>query len=127
MAHHETGGWGVYVGTTPEQTDTCLQLIQDEIDAVLSEGISGEELERAQGSLRGGLALSMEDPNSRMVRLGRDEISGSPHLSIDERIARLEAVTIDSVQEVAEAVYSGARVMGVVGPLEPGEFDRWVK
>jgi predicted Zn-dependent peptidase len=127
MAHHETGGWGVYVGTTPEQTDTCLQLIQDEIDMVLSEGISSEELKRAQGSLRGGLALSMEDPNSRMIRLGRDEISGSPHLSIDERIARLEAVTLDSVQEVAEAVYSGPRVMGVVGPLEPGEFDRWVK
>ena len=127
MAHAETGGWGVYVGTTPDQADTCLQLIQDEIDAVLSEGISDEELTRAQGSLRGGLALAMEDPNSRMVRLGRDEINGSPHLSIDERIARIEAVTTDSVAEVAEAVFGGPRVMGVVGPLEPGEFDRWVK
>jgi predicted Zn-dependent peptidase len=115
------------VGTIPEQTDTCLQLIQDEIDSVLEEGISAEELERAKGALSGGLALSMEDPNSRMVRLGRDEINGSPHLSIDERIARLEAVTLDSVKEVAQAVYTGPRVMGVVGPLEPGEFDRWVK
>jgi predicted Zn-dependent peptidase len=69
----------------------------------------------------------MEDPNSRMVRLGRDEINGGTHLSIDQRIARIEAVTLDSVKEVAEAVYTGPRVMGVVGPLEPGEFDRWVK
>ncbi|HEY3428414.1 MAG TPA: pitrilysin family protein [Acidimicrobiia bacterium] len=127
MAHADTGGWGVYVGTIPEQADTCLQLIQDEIDAVLEEGITAEELKRAKGALRGGLALSMEDPNSRMVRLGRDEINGGPHLSIDERIARLEAVTLESVKGVAEAVYTGPRVMGVVGPLEPGEFDRWVK
>ena len=41
----------------------------------------------------------MEDPNSRMIRLGRDELSGAPHLSIDERIARLEAVTLDDVQD----------------------------
>ena len=127
MSHADTGGWGVYVGTTPDQTETCLQLIDDELNSVVADGITPEELERAKGSMRGGLALSMEDPNSRMIRLGRDELNGGPHLSIDERIARLEAVTLDDVAEVAQAVYTGPRVMGVVGPLDAGEFDRWVK
>jgi hypothetical protein len=43
-------------------------------------------MERAKGSMRGGLALSLEDSNSRMVRLGRDELAGMPHLSTDERL-----------------------------------------
>ncbi|MGQ0849925.1 MAG: M16 family metallopeptidase [Actinomycetota bacterium] len=126
MAHAETGGWGVYVGTTPEQAGTCLQLIRDEIEKVADQGIEPDELERAKGSMRGGLALSMEDPNSRMIRLGRDELAGGPHLSVDERIARLEEVTIKDVQTVAAEFLTGTKVMGVVGPFHEGDLDRWV-
>ena len=35
MAHADTGGWGVYVGTTPDQAETCLQLIVDEVERVV--------------------------------------------------------------------------------------------
>lgn len=127
LSHTDTGGWGVYVGTTPEFSETCMQLIEEELAAVASDGITADELDRAKGSLRGGLALSTEDPNSRMVRLGRDELAGGPHLSVDDRIARLEDVDLNAVKEVAAAVYTGPRVMGAVGPFELGELDRWVQ
>jgi predicted Zn-dependent peptidase len=127
QSHSDTGGWGVYVGTTPESAETCMELIEQELADVASEGITSDELDRAKGALRGGLALSTEDPNSRMVRLGRDELSGSPHLSVDDRIARLEDVTLEAVKDVAGAVYTGSRVLGAVGPFEPGELDRWVQ
>ena len=127
LAHSDTGGWGVYVGTTPDFSETCMQLIEEELAAVVAEGITADELERAKGSLRGGLALSTEDPNSRMVRLGRDELTGGPHLSIDDRIARLEDVDLEAVKEVAGVVYTGPRVMGAVGPFEMGDLDRWVQ
>jgi predicted Zn-dependent peptidase len=127
MAHADAGGWGVYVGTTPDQAETCLQLIEDELQRLVRDGITAAELARAKGSMRGGLALSMEDPNSRMVRLGRDEVSGSPHLSIDERIARVEAVTLDDVKNIAQAVLTGPKVIGAVGPFKDGDLDRWVE
>jgi predicted Zn-dependent peptidase len=95
-----------------------LELVRSEIDAVVSDGITADELRRAKGSIRGGLALAMEDANSRMVRLGRDEMVGAPHLSVDERIARVEAVTLDDVQAVAAEVLTGPRVVGAVGPLD---------
>ena len=126
LAHADTGAWGVYVGTTPDQAETCLGLIEDEINAVVDEGITEEELERAKGNMRGGLAISMEDANSRMIRLGRDELSGAPHLSIDERLARLDAVSATEVLTVARAILRGRRVMGAVGPFKEGDLDRWV-
>jgi predicted Zn-dependent peptidase len=126
MAHADTGGWGVYVGTTPDQAETCLQLIVDEVNRMVTDGVTAAELERAKGSMRGGLALAMEDPNSRMIRLGRDELNGAPHLSIDERIARLDAVTLEHVQSVAQSVLTGTRVMGAVGPFKDGDLDKWV-
>lgn len=127
LAYADNGAWGVHVGTTPHQTDTALTVIREELAKVVEEGITDEELVRAKGSMRGGLALSLEDSNSRMVRLGRDELAGMPHLSVDERLAKLEAVDLDAVRSVAADLYGAStRVMGAVGPFENGELDRYL-
>ncbi|MGA7097939.1 MAG: insulinase family protein, partial [Acidimicrobiia bacterium] len=93
---------------------------------VAEEGITPAELERAKGSMRGGLALALEDPNSRMVRLGRDELVGMPHLSVDERLAKLDAVTLDDVQVVAADLYGEQRMIGAVGPFDEGDLDQYL-
>lgn len=126
MAYADTGAWGVYVGTTPNQTDTVMTVIREELAMVVEEGITNDELERARGSMRGGLALALEDPNSRMVRLGRDELAGMPHLSVDERLAKLEAVTLEDVQSIARDLYTGQRMIGAVGPYDEGELDQYL-
>ena len=122
LAYADAGAWGVYVGTTPSQADTALNVIRDELAKVVAEGITPDELERAKGSMRGGLALSLEDPNSRMVRLGRDELSGMPHLSVDERLEKLEAVTLEDVQSIATDLFTGERVIGAVGPFDESDL-----
>lgn len=128
LAYADSGAWGVHVGTTPHQTDTALTVIRDELAKVVEDGITPEELERAKGSMRGGLALSLEDSNSRMVRLGRDELAGMPHFSVDERLEKLEAVDLEMVQSVAAEIYGApTRVMGAVGPFDEGELDTYLE
>ncbi len=127
LSYADNGAWGVHVGTTPTQTDTALSVIREELAKVVADGITEEELERAKGSMRGGLALALEDSNSRMVRLGRDELSGMPHLSVDERLAKVEAVSLDDVKDVASQIYGGpTRVLGAVGPFEQSELDDYL-
>jgi predicted Zn-dependent peptidase len=126
LAYADAGAWGVYVGTTPSQTDTTLKVIRDELDKVMEEGVTDAELERAKGSMRGGLALSLEDSNSRMIRLGRDELAGMPHLSTDERLERLDAVTREDVRNVAREMYSAERLIGAVGPFEPSDLEPYL-
>lgn len=126
MSHADAGAWGVYVGTTPSQTPVALEVIDAELEKVVASGISEEELERAKGAIRGGLALAMEEANSRMVRLGRDELAGAPHYSVDERLAQIDAVTRFEVHTVAEEILSGPRVIGAVGPFAEGDLDRFL-
>jgi len=126
-AYADSGAWGVYVGTTPSQTDTALNVIRAELAKVVEEGITREELERAKGSMRGGLALSLEDANSRMSRLGRDELTGMPHLSVDEMLKRLEAVDLEAVKAVASDIYGAEpRVIGAVGPFDPDDLEPYL-
>ncbi|MGB7861338.1 MAG: pitrilysin family protein [Acidimicrobiia bacterium] len=123
LSYADNGAWGVYVGTTPSQTDTAMNIIREELSKVVEDGITSAELERAKGSMRGGLALSMEDANSRMVRLGRDELAGMPHLSVGERLDKLDSIDLDHVKAVAGDLYgSETRMIGAVGPFEESDL-----
>lgn len=126
-AYADAGAWGVYAGTTPDQADTVFELIHAELDEVVSSGITTDELERARGAMRGGLALAMEDAASRMVRLGRAELIGFEHLSVDERIERIEAVTLADVQTVAETMLTGPKVIGAVGPFNNSDLEKHLR
>lgn len=124
--HAESGIYGVYVGTTPSQTGEVLSLVNAELARVIEEGITASELERAKSYTKGSLVLSAEDPNGRMVRLGRDEITGMEHLSLDETLARFEAVNLDDVHAVAKEVLGGPRVLGAVGPFTEADLAEYV-
>ena len=122
MPFTETGAWGVYVGTTPATVPEVMEILITEIVAMAERGVTEAELERAKGHMRGSLALSMEDTQTRMVRLGRNHLCGLPQLSLDERLARIDRITAGEVLEVAGRVLRGPLVMGAVGPLDSADL-----
>ena len=122
----ETGAWGFYVGTTPATAHTVMEILTEELQRLVTDGVTEEELERAKGHMRGALALAMEDTNTRMIRLGRNHIFGLPHLSLDERLARIEAMTRSELADNAARTIQGPRVMGAVGPFESEEFEEYL-
>jgi predicted Zn-dependent peptidase len=126
-SYADTGAWGVYAGTTPDQVGTVLDLIHVELEKMVVDGITDQELERARGAMRGSLALASEDPNSRMIRLGRDELIGSPHLSVGERLAKVEAVTPDDIRAVAQSLLTGPKVIGAVGPFGAADVEAYLR
>jgi predicted Zn-dependent peptidase len=67
--------------------------------------------------------MSLETSASRMRRLGRSELVEGEIPSIDEIVARVDAVEAADVARVVERVIkSGGRSLAVVGPHEPGDF-----
>ena len=127
MPFADTGATAVYVGTTPSQTDEVLKLVREELDKIMSDGVTEAELGRAKGNVKGSLAMSMEESNSRMTRLGRDELTEMEHLSVDDVVSRIEAVTNDDVIAVSREVYSGPKVMGAVGPFDSADLEEFVQ
>jgi predicted Zn-dependent peptidase len=93
----------------------------------MADGITPEEMERAKGNVEGSLALSLEDTNGRMTQLGRQETTSVEHLSVDEIVAKIEALTNDDIIEAARQVYDGPYVLGLVGPFEESDFGELVR
>ncbi|MDN4172911.1 pitrilysin family protein [Nocardioides sp. SOB77] len=115
-SHADSGLVGVAVGCLPAKYDEVLATVRAELARVAAEGIDAEELARGKGQLRGGLVLGLEDSASRMSRLGKAELVHDELLSIDEVIARIDAVTLDEVRAVAAEVFARPEVLAVVGP-----------
>jgi predicted Zn-dependent peptidase len=125
MPFVDTGASAVYVGTTPDQTEEVLKIIRNQIEEMVELGLTEDELLRAKGHVKGSLALGLEDANSRMNRIGRTEIIGLEHLTVDETVERLGAVTNDEIKEVAAHAYSGPYVIGAVGPFEAAQLEEF--
>lgn len=120
----ETGLLAVYAGSKPENASSVLELIKEEMGNILEKGITGEELERAKGHIKGNLVLSLEDSGSRMTRLGKAEICGGEILTLDELLARMDAVTVDDVMHLAHQLFAPRKlVAAIIGPFGDREIQ----
>lgn len=119
----DTGSFAVYAGTTPQNAHTVIELVREQVGSVIEDGITEAELERAKGHSKGALVLSSEDPGSRMSRLGRQQLTTGEIMSIDELIARYEAVGMDDIARVTQTVLDGPSLTTVVGPFDEDAFE----
>jgi predicted Zn-dependent peptidase len=116
--HAETGMWGVYVGCLPAKADEVLAICQEEIAKVVAGGLTGAELERGKGQLRGSIVLGLEDPSSRMSRLGKAELVYPRLEPVEEILASIGAVGHDDVRRVAAEILDRPKALAVVGPFD---------
>jgi predicted Zn-dependent peptidase len=116
--HAGAGLWGVYAGCLPAKADDVLSICRDEIAKVISGGLTDEELSRGKGQLRGSIVLGLEDPSSRMSRLGKSELVYPALEPVEDILASVDAVSHDDVREVAAAVLGQAKALAVVGPFD---------
>ena len=106
--YQDTGQVGIYVGTREDNVVEALSVIGGELARVRDERVGEDELRRAREHVKGRLALSMESTGARMNRLGRSVLMGTPLLSLDETIERLEAVTREDLERLAGELYPPA-------------------
>jgi predicted Zn-dependent peptidase len=119
--HADTGIWGVYAGCLPAKADEVLAICQEEIAKVISGGLTDEEMERGKGQLRGSIVLGLEDPSSRMSRLGKAELVYPALEPVDEILAAIGAVTHEQVRAVATEILARPKVLAVAGPFDDAE------
>jgi predicted Zn-dependent peptidase len=98
-----------------------LAICLSEVDKIVSGGLTDAELDRGKGQMRGSIVLGLEDPSSRMSRLGKSELVYPKLEPVDETLAAIEAVSHDDVRAVAAEVLTRPKALAVVGPFDDGD------
>jgi predicted Zn-dependent peptidase len=102
----DSGLVGLYVGTREDNVEEACEVIGSELGSLTAEGITGDELSRAKESVKGRMVLSSESTGARMSRIARSVLFDTELLSLDEMLARVDAVTQDDVAELARDLYA---------------------
>ncbi len=113
----DTGDFAVYAGTRPDNAAEVIGLINTEVDRLVADGVTADELDRVRESIKGQMILGLESTRSRMTRLGKTEITGAELLSLDEIIERLDAVTLDGLDTLAGRIFGASRALAVIAPF----------
>lgn len=114
-SHADTGLFTIYAGTAPKQTQEVLDLTLQVLGDLAVQGLSNEELRKGKEQLKGNLILGLESTGSRMNRLGKNELMLGKHYTLDEIIARIEAITMEDVSFVLQRMLSQPFAVSMVG------------
>lgn len=117
-SYSDAGTFAVYAGCAPERLDEVATVVRGVLADVAASGLTHAEVVRAQGNLRGGLVLGLEDTSSRMNRLGRSEIDHGRQRSVGESLDRIAAVTTEQVAALARELLAAPLTVAVVGPYD---------
>ena len=116
-SYSDSGAWSIYAGTMPRHAATVRSLIDDELARLVAGGITDDELAIAKGFLTGSYEMSLEDSGARMARIGGMLVTMGEVRSVEDQLARWEAVTHDDVRRVIATVYAARPPLTVaLGP-----------
>ena len=115
----ECGMVAMYVGTREDNVEEACRIIGEELARLGSDGVSADELERAKEHVKGRMVLGLEATAARMSRISRATLFDVPLLSLDEMLARVDAVTLDDLSKLAGELYDPAKLSAAcIGPSE---------
>jgi len=107
-----TGQVGLYLGTRPDNVEKALRVVADELERFRESPATPEELERSKENVKGRVVLALESTTARMNRLGSSVLGDLPLLSVDELVERIDAVTVEDLQQMAAELFAPERLSG---------------
>jgi predicted Zn-dependent peptidase len=123
--YRDTGTLCVYAGTSVDKAFTVVDLVLLEFRKLKETALADEELNRAKDQLKGNILLGLESSNSRMANLARQEMYFHQFFTVDEIIARIDEVTAEQVQAMAQRLFRPESIaVTLLGRLQGRKLER---
>ena len=114
----DTGSFIVSAGVDPSKLEQAVRSIMEEL-AKARRGASPEELAKAREVAKGRMLLGLEDSRRVASFIGSQELLMDRILTADEVLERVDAITLDDIQRVAnDVLVESALNLAVVGPVD---------
>ena len=121
------GQWYTYAGTRPDNIGEVTRLIGEELQRIAQEGIQEDELARNTDLICGQLILGLESTSSHMARLGRHEVLGLKHMSVDEIVDAYHQVTQQQIQQLAQRLFAPRPSIAIISPFTEDDVEKRIK
>lgn len=121
----ETGLFGISTGVSRETEVRALELIMEEVQKLLEDGVTEQELFRSRELIKANLLMSQESTSSRMNRNGAGVMQLGSVRSVEEVEACYDAVTREDILTLARELMRPEKLsLSAVGRIQREEDYR---
>lgn len=117
-SHTQNGLLGVYAGTGAKELPQLMPVICDEIKKLCDSRVSAKELKRAKVQMKAGMLMALESSSSLAEILARQMLIYNRIIPVEEMVRRIDCVTLDDIQNVAQAIFSGNPCYNLIGAVD---------
>ena len=112
----DTGMFGLYAGTDAIDAPELMRVVVDEV-AAAGGNINETEIARAKAQMKVGLLMALESSGARAEQLARQMIIYGRPVPLDEIVAKIDAVTVESARAAGRALIARSRpAVAAIGP-----------
>ncbi len=117
-AYADTGVTTIYAGTSAAQIGELAEITIDEMKRAAGD-MTAQEVARARAQMKAGMLMGLESPSNRAERLARLVQIWDRVPPLAETVARIDAVTCESVRSFGEHMTARApAALALYGPIE---------
>ncbi len=110
----DAGSMTVFMSCTKENVTEAMETTSKVLGGLLAEGLEKGELDRAKRLVKGANVRAMESTDNRLYRLGVNHMLNGATETLEQRLAKIDAVTEDDVMRVAKDILDADRLNTVV-------------
>jgi predicted Zn-dependent peptidase len=115
----DTGVLTIWAGLDKTRLGEAVKAIYEELNKVVQESISADELRRAQDFVRGSLSLAFEDTAAQAKWYGWGWAYEHKLESPKDRLKHIDAVRVADLKRVARTMLNPAKMVGAaIGPID---------
>lgn len=118
------GMFSVCANVNVENVVSAVAAIRNEIDILVKDGVTDAETQKAKMQLKVAAVFGKENPMSYMLGKLRQWVKLGANRDIDETIARIEAITTDSINSVVRKVFTAPPAIAYAGKQPPEQIDK---
>lgn len=103
--YENNGAYVIYTSTNPDSVQKAVRAIRQEIDLLVSDGVTDAELEKGKQQLKTSLVLGQESTSAMMRTFGTFAIQTGELYDFDARISAIDGTSKDDVLNAARYIF----------------------
>jgi len=118
-ADTDTGCFVARAGVDNRRVEKAIKTILEEYKKITHQKVGSAELKKAKEYTKGTTLINMESSDAQASFVAFQELLTKEILTLEEKFAKIEAVTIDDIQRVAQDIFKPEKLnLALIGPFK---------
>lgn len=109
-----TGMWSTYFGCDPQDTARCIALVHEELENMMQQPLSDEELDTAKRQIKGQIGIACDSRESFALDFGKSFLHYGWEKDITNLYAQIDKVTAADIQNVANDLFTKEKLTTLI-------------